>query len=156
MGYRVVVALAGAASLLVTGVVQKQPKWSSTIKMVHEDRINASPDSLRGRSFGSATWKAGDTPDLSVVDLTFTYGGQERDLSWAILFGRCRSASLPVLPISAFPELEVTGGGAARATANLQMALPTSGQYHVDIYSDRIGGEEAVVACGDFKYSPKG
>jgi hypothetical protein len=124
--------------------------------MVQTDRINESPDSIRGRSFGAATWTVGETPTLSVVDLTFTNGGDEKDLTWAIILGRCRSAGMPIAPVSSFPEIDASGGGAARVRATLSIELPKSGQYHIDVYKDRAGGEESLIACGDLKYSAKG
>jgi hypothetical protein len=126
--------------------------------MAHEDRINESIDSVRaiGSAYGSASWRLGDGPEVSVVDLSFTYGGTERELSWAILFGRCRSASLPILPVSSFPEIDFTGGGTIRVQAKLSLELPTTGQYHLNVYTTRTGDESAVVACGDFRYSARG
>jgi len=147
-----------AASFMVMGFAQRTPRWSASIKSVYEDRVNESMDSVRaiGGSFGSASWRQGETPTLSVVDLTFTYGGTERELAWGIFVGRCRSASVPIVPISSFPEIEFTGGGAARVQANLSMELPYTGQYHLNVYKDRSGEESSIVACGDFKYSAKG
>ena len=158
MRYPLLLATLGAAALVLSGFAQDPPHWKSTLRMVQEDRIAESPDSTRGHgsAFGTAIWKYGDNPTATVVELTFTYGGQERDLSWAILFGRCRSASLPVAPLSSFPELNMTGGGTVQVTARLAIELPHRGQYHVEVYRDREGGEQAVVACGEFKDSEKG
>ena len=158
MRYPLLLATLGAATLVSSAFAQNPPLWKSTLRMVQEDRISDSPDSVRthGSAFGSAVWTYGDDPSNSVVELTFNYGGKERDLSWAILFGRCRSASLPIAPLSSFPELNMTGGGPVHVTATLATELPHRGQYHVEIYRDREGGEQAVVACGEFKYSEKG
>jgi hypothetical protein len=158
MRYTLLPATLGAATLVFGALNQNAPLWKSSLRMVQEDRISESPDSVRshGSAFGTAVWKYGDNPSTSVVELTFTYGGQERDLSWAILFGRCRSASLPVAPVSSFPELNMTGGGRVQVEARLATELPHRGQYHVEVYKDREGGEQAVVACGEFKYSEKG
>jgi hypothetical protein len=158
MRHRVFLAMLAAASLVVTGFTQRPPRWSASVKMVHEDRVNESVDSVRGigTSSGSATWRQGETPTLSVVDLTFTYGGTERELAWGIFLGRCRSASMAIVPISSFPEIELTGGGAVRVQAQLSFELPKSGQYHLNVYRDRSGEESSIVACGDFKYSAKG
>ena len=126
------------------------PRWTATIQTVRQDRFNH-PDSIRDKSYGSAQWARGDGPAQSKVNLVFTYAGSERDLSWAILFGNCGTASLPVIPRSSFPELDVSGGGSARVSAALAVELPTSGAYHIDIYKNRHGGAESVVGCGDLK-----
>jgi hypothetical protein len=157
MRERTFLAILGVGALILTGFTLKDsPEWTTRLRLVQQDRISESPDSMRGRSFGSATWKLGETPTTSVVDLTFTYGGEERNLSWAILIGRCRTASLPIAPVSSFPEIEVTGGGAARVTATLPVELPRTGQYHIDVYNDRSGEEGSIVACGDLRFSAKG
>lgn len=126
------------------------PRWTANIRTVYQDRFNA-PDSVSDKSYGSAQWTRGDAPAQSVVNLVFTYAGAERDLSWAILFGNCGTASLPVIPRSSFPELDVSGGGAARASATIAVELPALGAYHINIYRNRHGGAESVVGCGDLK-----
>jgi hypothetical protein len=63
---------------------------------------------------------------------------------------------VPIVPISSFPEIELTGGGAARVQAKISFELPTRGQYHLNVYKDRSVDEASVVACGDFRYSAKG
>ena len=128
-----------------------EPRWTTTIQQVAQTRFNA-PDSSRDRSYGSAEWSRGNAPAESKINVAFTYSGPERDLSWAILFGRCGSASLTLLPKSSFPELEISGGGKAQLSATLSVELPTSGLFHIDIYKDRTGGAESLVGCGNLKY----
>lgn len=143
----------GAPSPVASAGLSGEPRWTTTIQQEAQSRFNA-PDSSRDRSYGSAEWRRGNGPTLSNVNLAFSYSGPERDLSWAILFGRCGSASLTVLPRSSFPELEVSGGGKAQLNATLSIELPTSGLYHIDIYKDRTGGAESLVGCGNLKYDP--
>ena len=158
MSNRLVLAIFGAGSLMLGAYTQRPPRWTASIKMVHEDRVNESVDSVRGigTSFGSASWTQGETPTISVVDLTFTYGGNERELAWGVFVGRCRSATVPIAPISSFPEIEFTGGGPARVQAQLPIELPKTGQYHLNVYRDRSAEESSIIACGDLKYSAKG
>lgn len=131
--------------------VQGERKWTTTIQPVNQFRFNAA-DSTRDRSYGNAQWSAGMTPMQSNVNLVFSYAGTERGLTWAILFGRCGIASLPVVPTSTFPELDVSGGGRAQLNATIPIELPTSGTYHIELYKDRTGGAESMVACGNFRY----
>lgn len=128
------------------------PRWTASIhQSVGQNRFSV-PDSTHDRSFGSAEWSRSDRPTLSSVNLVFAYGGAERELSWAILFGSCGSASLPVIPMSSFPELDVSSGGRGQVNATLSLEFPTSGTYHIDIYKDRRGGAESLVGCGNLKY----
>lgn len=126
-----------------------EPKWSAVIRAVAQNRFNA-PDSTRTTNYGSFQWTPGDIPSRSNVNLVYNYSGSERDLSWAILFGNCGSATLPLLPMSNFPELEVTAGQ-ANFNSVLTLELPVSGEYHVEVYKDRRGGEESVLGCGNLK-----
>jgi hypothetical protein len=145
------VPMNGAAEPAASVSSLREPGWTASIKSVTESHFNVA-DSTRDRSYGSAQWSRGDRPTLSRVNLAFSYGGTERELSWAILFGSCGTASLPLIPISNFPELEVGGGGHAQVDATLSLELPTSGTYHIDIYRDRRGGAESLVGCGNLKY----
>ena len=141
----------GASRATASVLPLRDAKWTASVQSVNQSRFGAT-DSTRDKSYGSAEWTRGDGPGLSTVNLAFTYTGPEHDLSWAILFGRCGSASLPLIPISNFPELEVAGGGRTQVTATLPLEFPTSGAYRVDIYKDRLGGAQSVVACGNLKY----
>jgi hypothetical protein len=97
------------------------------------------------------TWTPGEGPRLTNASVVFTYAGQERFLSWAIVAGSCGSPSLPLIPLSNFPELNISGGGRATVTTSLPLEFPTTGSYHVDVYKDRQGGMDALVACGNLK-----
>lgn len=161
MNHGIVLAtlVAGALAVPIYGVANfaaavspsGEPRWTANIKSVSQFRFNAA-DSTRDRSHGSAQWNRGDGPAFSSVSLAFTYAGTERGLSWAILFGSCGNSSLPVIPMSTFPELDVSGGGRAQITATISLEFPTSGAYHIEIYKDRTGGSESLVGCGNFKF----
>ncbi len=127
------------------------PRWTARLTSVMQSRGDIR-QSTQDKSYGSAEWTDADVVSLSKVNLVFTYSGNERDLSWAILPGACGSASLPLLPLSNFPELSLAGGGRAQLTATLPIDLPTVGTYHIDLYRDRLGGIESVVGCGNLKY----
>ena len=77
--------------------------------------------------------------------------GQERFLSWAIVAGSCGVPSLPLIPLSNFPEINIGGSGRGQVTAPLPIAFPTTGAYHVDIYRSRQQSMDALVACGNLR-----
>jgi len=142
-------AISPAASVAMSG----RARWTTSLRSLSESRIAAPLDSGRNRSFGSAVWTPGENPASSRVDLNLAYGGAEPDLSWAILYGRCGSASLPVVAKSNFPELDVRGGGIVKASVSLALEFPTTGAYHIEIYKDRTSENDSLVACGDMKYA---
>jgi hypothetical protein len=135
-----------------TGVATQGGRWSANIQSVTQN-TGAVAQTSRDRSYGSATWTLGAGPSLTNMNLVFTYTGSERSLAWAILPGSCGNPALPVVPMSNFPELNIGGGGRAQVTTSLPISLPTSGSYHIDIYRDRRGGTESLVACGNLRYA---
>ncbi|MEO8577864.1 MAG: hypothetical protein ABI556_14240 [Gemmatimonadales bacterium] len=156
MRYALILSALAAASFASTALsAQKAPKWTASVQSSKDDRINIAPDSVREKSFGSFQWTQGADSTQSNVNLTFSYSGPERDLSWAVLFGPCGNASLPVVPVSTFPELNLSGSGRGQIGGTIAVALPVSGTFHVDIYKDRTGSLESLVACGNMRYARK-
>jgi hypothetical protein len=136
----------------LASIATSESRWTANFRSVNNARSTLT-DTTREKSFGSAEWRPGPTATQSKIDISFTYGGVERELTWGILFGNCGSASLPVVPTSNFPELELTGVGSTKTNATINLEFPTSGTYHIDIYRDRTGSSESIVACGNLKYS---
>lgn len=134
--------------------IGENARWTASIQSVMQSRGDVA-QSTRDRSYGSATWTHGESPSLSSANITFTYAGQERFLSWAIVAGSCGSPSLPIIPMSNFPELNIGGSGRAQVTTSLPVDLPTNGAYHVDIYRSRQPTLDALVACGNLKFVNK-
>lgn len=69
---------------------------------------------------------------------------------WALLSGRCGSGSLPVVPLENFPVIEVGSNGRAQLDNEMALELPTSGEYHVNVY---LGGQnlDNVITCANLK-----
>ena len=142
---------AGDAAMADRAVmVGESARWSANIRSVTQSRADVA-QTTRDRSYGSTTWTHGDGPTLTNINIVFTYAGQERYLSWAILAGSCGAPSLPLLPLSNFPELQIGGGGRAQVTTSLPIEFPTTGSYHVDVYRSRQAGMDALIACGNMK-----
>jgi hypothetical protein len=159
-------AMLGIGALGVVGCAQATPvegapspsvsvgenaRWTANIQSVTQSRGDVN-QATRDRSYGSATWTAGAGPTLSSVNIVFTYAGQERALSWAIVSGSCGSPALPILPMSNFPELNIGGGNRAQVTTSLPTELPKTGSYHIDIYRSRQQGADALIACGNMRF----
>jgi hypothetical protein len=130
--------------------VSENARWTGNIQSVTQSRGDVAP-STRDRSYGSFVWSRGDGPQLTNFNLVFTYAGQERFLSWAIVAGSCGVPSLPLVPLSNFPEINIGGSGRGQVTGPLPIAFPTTGSYHVDIYRSRQQSMDALVACGNLK-----
>lgn len=127
--------------------------WSGNITAVTESNSDVRQSS-RGNGYGNAQLTPGDSRVSTRVNVTYSSGGtNDRNLNWAILPGRCGAGSLPVLPISNFPELGVGGDGRAQVNVVLPFDFPTRGDYHINIYHERQQTLDQVVACGNLRPS---
>lgn len=139
-----------------SGAISTSPNvvsWSGNITAVTESNADVR-QSTRGTGYGNAKLTRGDSPNSTRIDLTYTSGGtSDRYLNWAILPGRCGAGSLPLLPISNFPELTVAGDGRAQTNVMLPMEFPTRGDYHINVYHERQQTLDQVVACGNLRPS---
>jgi hypothetical protein len=129
-----------------------QPRWSGNIRAIVTDKLNEG-DSTRERSYGTLLWTPGATSAQSTVKIDFNYSGSARELTWAIFYGPCGNASLPIVTLSDFPELEMSNGGRTSVVAAISTDLPTTGAFHVEIFKDRSGAPEFAVACGNLKFN---
>lgn len=70
---------------------------------------------------------------------------------WVVRSGTCATPEAAVGPASAFPALDVTGGGTAEAEAVIQRRL-TGMEYAVQVVENG-DGSGAVLACADLARS---
>jgi hypothetical protein len=141
----------GSPSPNVAVAPGENARWTGRIQGVTQSRGDVA-QSTRDRSYGDFTWSHGPSQSITNVNLVFNYAGQERFLSWAIIAGSCGSPSLPIVPMSNFPELNIGTGGRTQVNGTIPVELPTTGQYHVDIYRSRQQSVDALVACGTLKF----
>lgn len=136
------------------------PRWTATLNPVQE-RTGDLRQTATNRSRGSFTMTEGDRPGWSHVSLQFSGnsgGAASSAVAWAILPGSCGSDTAPVLPVSAFPLIELGGGGSGTVKSQIHVDFPRTGSYHVNVY--RGGGTinrestsiAGVITCGNMKY----
>ena len=127
--------------------------WSGNISAVIESNSDVRQSS-RGNGYGNAQLTRGESPNSTRISVQYSSTGtSDRYLNWAILPGRCGAGSLPVMPISNFPELTVAGDGRAQVNVELPFDFPTRGDYHINIYHERQQTLDQVVACGNLRPS---
>lgn len=137
-----------------------EARWTATLNPVQE-RTAEIRQSSTNRARGSFSLVHGDQPGWSRVSLNFNSNsgsGGNTTATWAIVPGSCGSDEAPVLPISAFPVMELGGSGSAQITTQILWDFPLAGSYHVNVY--RSGGVmnaesrsiAAILACGNLKY----
>jgi hypothetical protein len=127
--------------------------WSGNISAVVESNSDVRQSS-RGNGYGNAQLTRGDTPSSTRINVNYSSGGtSDRYLNWAVLPGRCGTGSLPLLPVSNFPELTVGGDGRTQVNVVLPFEFPARGDYHINIYHERQQTLDQVVACGNLRPS---
>ena len=128
--------------------------WSGNISSVQESNSDVR-QSGRGNGYGNAQMTPGDSRSSTRIIVNYSTGGgsSDRYLNWAILPGRCGAGSLPLLPISNFPELTVSGDGHAQVNVVLPFEFPIRGDFHINIYHERQQTLDQVVACGNLRAS---
>lgn len=140
-------------------VAPSEVRWTSTLNAVQE-RTAEIRQTTTNRARGSLLMTRGDQAGWSRVTLNFSAnspGSSGATASWAIVPGACGSDAAPILPVSAFPLMELGGSGTAQVTSDIHWAFPMNGNFHVNVY--RAGGVmnaearsvAAVVACGNLK-----
>lgn len=137
-----------------------QLRWTATLNPVQE-RTAEIRQTTTNRSRGSFVMTPGDNPGWSRVTVNFnanSAASENSTAAWAIVPGSCGSDAAPVLPISAFPTIELGGSGSGQVSSQIHFEFPLVGSYHVNVY--RGGGVmnadarsvAAVLSCGNLKF----
>ena len=100
---------------------------------------------LRGRGmWGSEEGNA--SRSRAQVDIANAVPGG--DHPWHVHQGQCGSNGPIVGPATSYRSLEVNGDGKATATADLPVAMPTSGQYYINVHAS-ANNMATIIACGN-------
>jgi len=117
-------------------------RWNATL---------ATPAGLAGvTQIKGIGWMAADPRDparteASVEIQNAVPGGEH---PWHVHLGQCGSNGQILGQADAYSPLEVGGDGKASATAELAMALPRTGQYHINVHASR-NNMGTIIACGN-------
>jgi hypothetical protein len=125
--------------------------WSGSFTATQERSGRLTPTVTRQASGTVRLRRSERDATRTSVSLVVTTSIQEAAaLRWAVLPGRCGSASIPLLGHEQFPPLEMGSAGRGQIEIDLPMELPQSGNYHVNVYS---GGRELehVVTCANLR-----
>lgn len=76
-------------------------------------------------------------------------------LHWSIASGPCRADAIPLMPVLAFPVIEMHGQDATLATL-LPLPIPTTGSYHVNVFWGNGGDESDVMVCANLQMQRRG
>jgi hypothetical protein len=117
-------------------------RWNATL---------ATPAALRGAvNLRGRGWWASEQGNASrsraQVDIANAVPGG--DHPWHVHQGQCGSNGPIVGPATSYRSLEVKGDGKATATADLPVAMPTSGQYYINVHAS-ANNMATIIACGN-------
>ena len=126
----------------------KSARWSGNFQPV-QIRSSSVGMRIQSRIYGTAELAPVEgNPSRSRARLRFSVqtDGTSFTVQWALVSGRCGSGAIPVAPLENFPVIEVGSNGRAQLDDELALQLPSSGDYHVNVY---LGGQnlDQVFTC---------
>lgn len=126
-------------------------KWSGSLVT-----MSGSPSGARSTKVNGTVVMIADPsyPSRTKIDMQIGYTQRNASVNWALLTERC-GAGAPVLPITSFSPIDVGPSGRTTVSETLPLEIPTSGNYHVNIYAGRQASQADVVGCAELKVSTK-
>ena len=101
---------------------------------------------------GTASAMAGATAGTMTAEVAISGGANNGTHPWHVHAGTCATGGDIVGPPTDYPPLKADGNGAATVMSTVNIAAPSSGDYHVNIHlSPEAMG--TIVSCGDLKLS---
>jgi len=132
-----VLAVGGAVAGLAAATSSASgPEWKAVLKP-------GAGSSITGKAEVEGEGDKATEAEISIKGAT---AGAE--LPWHVHSGKCGSAGPVVGADAAYPLLKVKRNGEAEAEAKLDIAAPTSGDYHVNVHKS-AADMKTIVACGD-------
>ena len=112
-------------------------KWTATLKPGAGSKVA-----------GAATFGPGSAAGTSVATISITGGTPNASYPWHVHSGKCGAAGGPVGAGSAYKPVMIGADGTGKATATVNVATPSSGDYHVNVHASATD-MGTIAACGD-------
>lgn len=118
-------------------------RWNATLATPAE---LAGATQVRGTGWMGAADQ--DEPDRTRAQVSIMNAVPGGEHPWHVHVGRCGNDQGIFGPPEAYDPLSVGGNGQAESTAELPVAVPTSGQYFINVHAspNNMG---TIVACGN-------
>lgn len=133
------ILIVGAVAGLAGATYGFDHEWKTVLKP-------SSGSSITGTAEVEGEDKDKDKTTEAEISIKGATAGAE--LPWHVHQGKCGSNGDIVGNPSAYPILKVKDNGEAKAEAKLDIPVPTTGEYHVNVHKS-VAEEETIVACGD-------
>jgi hypothetical protein len=132
-----ILAVGGAVAGLAAATSSASgPEWKAVLKPGAGSSITGKAE-VEGKD---------DKSTKAEISIKGAMAGAE--LPWHVHSGKCGSGGPVVGAGTAYPLLKVKRDGEAEAEAKLDIAAPTSGDYHVSVHKS-AADMKTIVACGD-------
>jgi hypothetical protein len=138
---------APSASVSAAG---KTIRWSGTLQPTQQVTGGLGPTG-QNKTFGTVTLTSKGSERMAAEISLSTPLQSSTSLNWAILPGRCGTGSLPLAAVERFPVIDVGNNGRGQLHAEMALALPESGAFHVNVYWG--GGQQLsdVMTCANLR-----
>lgn len=130
----------GQADTDTTPVGFMGARWSAT--------LTAQPGSPAPQVSGTATVLGNADSTQTRIDVSLTSAAPEAKLPWHLHRGSCGNDQGIVGDASAYTPLTVSSDGRATASATLDVPMPRSGEYMINIHASPTD-MKTIVACGN-------
>jgi hypothetical protein len=113
-------------------------KWTATLSSMNGSTVA-----------GTATLAPATAAGSSVASISITGGKAGSVYPWHVHQGKCSPGTGGVYgPGGAYKPVKAGSDGTGTSTANLTVASPASGDYHVNVHASATD-MKTIVACGD-------
>jgi len=112
-------------------------KWTATLAPVGASKVA-----------GTASVAPGSAAGTAVATISITGGTPGATYPWHVHTGKCGPGGGVVGLGSAYKPLTVGADGTAKGTANLSVAVPSSGDFHVNVHASS-SDMATIVSCGN-------
>lgn len=145
-GFYCIIAIAGATACAHKSIkidpaaaAELATRWNGTLAVPQD---MAGVIQIRGSTSMSAD---GSQTRASIEIHNAARGGVH---PWHVHVGRCGSNGPVLGSAGAYPALKVDGGGKAEENARLDVPLPYTGEYYVNVHAS-AENMQTIVACGN-------
>jgi len=109
-------------------------KWTATLNSMNGSTVK-----------GTASLAGGSSAGTAVASLSLTGGQPNATYPWHVHNGKCPAGGV-FGGGKDYKPLKTGADGSGSSTANLEVAAPTTGDFHVNVHAPDM---KSVVACGD-------
>lgn len=127
-------------------------KWTGSLQPMQQASGGLGPTG-QNKAFGTVSLTSKGVERTAISISVSTPLSSSTTLRWAVLPGQCGTGSLPIVGVERFPQIDVGNNGRGQLNAEMALALPTNGSYHVNIYWGNGQQLSDVMTCANLRKS---